>query len=1413
MNRSLFTGASALLVSLLAFGAGPVQVAEAVGPKVINSKTWYENSNYASNKWVFRHFTFTFDQPLFLKDRTGTVASIADPIWYYKQQSDVTVPRLQCKLQPGVGFLLENGGAESRGYEPETVTDAMFGTTFDGYHPDLFRITQNRYQGCAPYFFRAFDGNMILTEIRQFAGDKIAIGPNFQFTYRSKLEFNKNTRLPDYDGSAIYPGIKENGVGYNQTQLYFDMINYRTDIPLDLIDDRTLTITNILYLENGAEYDDLFPFGAQYASSLVISGRQFYGKYVMPDGINTPTLNLLCNTLETDDMPVQEKLSTWDETFSYILTSAERAKVMNAAGEEAISGSSANLNSVYSACTVKSLTDLNDKYAQIQADMLKSTSPKALTTLQVSLKTLASQFPYDACFGYIKTLYNTTTTEVSISGSTDCLAPFGTLDYAVDPCCNLALAFKQCCAPKTVKAKVTRATALTDAATCANPTYALSAVASLVNDLNIDNTPVTELASQSFSRLTAFQGECYEVLFNTTCASDVICQYGSTCDTTQQLCVPPFEKLAESTLACYSDRMDVDLKNRLIAELRVQLDSTGKPVAADFVSKFEAAVVRPDCVGPSAAEYRTRYSLDSFGRVQYDRQGAPVLISGSESSCLLDQQCAYTTAPGESCAASKLSGSNFCGLCNDKTCVDITRPAQCVVSLYTTPNTCQAAGLFWKPLAKQSVYSRYFPTQTGICVDLSATTEEQCLIGNICPLSSQSGDSLTRCAQPLCYTTKATDSKSCQNIKGDYEWQQSFNSGRGLCVDAFDAEVNDSDDDFLTTLLLGTNAWKSYVKAFLSKKQDNSGCDKGMTQFTGRVFIPAKFNTPAACAAGQCSIRNDNLQYTYETETLDAAKCGSLQQCSTTCPRCRSASAVDSSASSELVCYQSKAAVSSARQCFKQGGSYIRLSKTQYICRYSLDKPTCQARGYTVADCTGMSKDTCRSGPSAIDQLLQCRWSSTSSCPLNTCSTKGQCNDAEFVNNKAAVSLNGAKQTGACLIPAPIVSGSPRVCSLIRSTYNNTASVFQVNSKLAGVCLDFSVDRAKCAALGHQFQDVATNSAECAAHGSHCFEVDGSFSAKSAEQCSQCGGKSVPAYRWTAAKVESGVIRRNTAWKPRQTVSINSWSPTVVFPLLDQLIQKVTLRKIAVQQISAVSLQMSSVLSTINTLACDCSTPYKADTEIDYAEPEPEKLLPGDLSCFTQTPIVQSIGDLVPGSAIQLYTTHAVVFVDLSRSSGFGEVKTLQLGLVAASTLSNDLAKFEVKDQSGVVVGYLIGSGLNLNDSTPVGTTTVTLSVDRFIGTDIPAEFSAAGVAQLMDGQLRLIDTASVFVNSGSAIQTTSVHTAGTFFPVKVTPATQQAAQTRYAARVAKSNTSDANSAMSVSLLLISVLALIQLLM
>jgi len=1229
---------------------------EGTGPQVVMSKTWYEYLNYANNRWILRHFTFTFDQPLYIKDSDGSPVSVADPKLYYKLQNGQTKARVLCQDHSHLGLYMDNFI-----YEPEIITPAHYGKEQWYDYNTYISFGGVLNLGCAPYFFRAFDGNFILTDTNLPLSDLFVthggVGPSFQATYIGP----DGARLPDFDSPGIHPGVKANEQGYNQTQLYLDLLNYKTDIPLELIDETTLTMTDVYYVEDTmSSYQGMYPWSYAFNSRLALnelwSVSPYWIGYDIPNQVD---YKLLVSTLEDDTIPIQSRLSTYDALFDYYVDSSKRQKIMNINGEEAIGGADANLNWDFGKCTLSDLTELNKKYAELQSEMLKSQDPKALGTLQITLQTLERQFPYDTCFQYIKSLYSTTTTQVSLASSTECTNKFGTMQYAVDPCCNVTLSFTQCCAPKQVSTTIVQATALTNGSQCHNPDYALGAVKTLVSELNLDsqNAPVSELATDTFYRLTAFQGECYSVLFNTTCSSDVQCSYDSTCDVSQQLCIPSYNKLAESTLACYTDHMDSDLKNRLVAELQVQLDVSGQPIASDFINKFSSAVVRTDCVGPTASNYRTRYQTDSNGNIQYDQQGAPILIVGSQQSCLADQQCPYTPALGESCVPSKYLGSNFCGLCNDKTCVDITRPNQCVVTAFTTQTTCMAAGLYWKPITKQMTFSKYFSGQNGICIDLSAQTESDCLSTSICPKSNILGDNLSRCAQQFCYAPNIKDFKSCSKLNNQYSWIQSYASGSGLCVYGFDNELDDSDDDFSGKLKPGVTGWKNYVKSFLQRKNDQNGCDKGTVQFTGRVFIPGKFNTQQSCSVGQCSIRNDNLQYSFETETLSADKCSALSQCSTTCPKCRSAFSIDSNPASEIVCYDTKSASLNARQCFKEGGVWTRLAKNNYICRYQLDKQTCLSENHLVADCSGMTTDTCYSGNSPLDQLLQCTWSTTSQCSASECTSKGKCNDDEFINTPAGLGKNGAFSTGACIVPSPFVNGVPQLCSNIPSVNNSTINKYQVASKIAGQCLDFTIDQPTCDKLGYQYQGVAMSQLQCSSHGSNCFEIDGSFTAKRSTQCQQCGGKSISAYRWTPATIQSGYIRKNTIWQSRSTVSINSWKPTVVFPLLDQLIKKVTMRKIAIQQVSAISLRMSSILSTINTLACDCTSPFAPllNEPDAFIYDNVQSLQTGDLVCYQKQVIQQSIGDLVPGSTLQLFTTQSNVFIDLSKYTGNGQ--------------------------------------------------------------------------------------------------------------------------------------------------------------
>lgn len=304
----------------------------------------------------------------------------------------------------------------------------------------------------------------------------------------------------------------------------------------------------------------------------------------------------------------------------------------------------------------------------------------------------------------------------TLRGTQECFEANGTAAWLADPCCNDALRWHQCCAPRTLSVAVPGVVDVNEVAIhakCAQPALAVQTLQQLVKHEEDNCEVATESWAArdpmllSFLRLCSSEiyGEIYgdSTVKPPTCIADADCY--TSCDTQRGTCVIPYDEDAgRYLLACYEERMDERLKREWHRQLSAAAGSirlydeqcTGPAAAWKHNPQWKARPVLQGCVPGDAScwcgddirsHLRSVHERNRHLMSPLDFESAWLALTASMSSssgqhrcwhswfdggdiiaCEAELQCNWNPtliapdADSGVCAPSTLS-SHFCGRC------------------------------------------------------------------------------------------------------------------------------------------------------------------------------------------------------------------------------------------------------------------------------------------------------------------------------------------------------------------------------------------------------------------------------------------------------------------------------------------------------------------------------------------------------------------------------------------------------------------------------------------------------------------------------------------------------------------------------------------------------------------------------
>lgn len=390
-----------------------------------------------------------------------------------------------------------------------------------------------------------------------------------------------------------------------------------------------------------------------------------------------------------------------------------------------------NANEVKKTCDFKELSAVILKFRTVIEKLGGSADIETLQNLEEDINILRGSDAWYSCQDLLQKSLVEGPANVTEKDSTRCTFASGTLDYAVDPCCNATVAFyDQCCAPRDRIVTVKRLSSVNSellAKQCRIDDQTFPKLyGSLVNYIDASkriNDPVigceadtsrtlgtaSKDFSQVFEKYTKFWSQCeYEVLEGKSCEKDDDCYTKCVqADSQNSTCFVPHSDKSTYLARCFLDKMDPKLKSSLLL-----LWKANQGTNEVFISKLRNLTSYERCDGPEGYLYNGGWyiSKDSPATKPSDlstiysdiRNGVYIscTVKGSsydkeqqgcfylepnKDACLNDTVCNWKRWDGaySSCETDVVNNEGkFCGECfGGDTCVDKTEKGGCALIL------------------------------------------------------------------------------------------------------------------------------------------------------------------------------------------------------------------------------------------------------------------------------------------------------------------------------------------------------------------------------------------------------------------------------------------------------------------------------------------------------------------------------------------------------------------------------------------------------------------------------------------------------------------------------------------------------------------------------------------------------------
>jgi hypothetical protein len=485
------------------------------------------------------------------------------------------------------------------------------------------------------------------------------------------------------------------------------------------------------------------------------------------------------------------------------------------------------------------------------------------------------------------------------------------------------------------------------------------------------------------------------------------------------------------------------------------------------------------------------------------------------------------------------------------------------------------------------------------------------------------------------------------------------------------------------------------------------------------------------------------------------SQCTSMHFCSMQCRTC-----VASDWSQGNLCYTTHA--NSTNCTTGLGGQWVG-----GICQFQWlnSRNSCEVAGYVFESCNDLTSDlnSCdlcaqnsSSCPVTQNNVLACRINNWGQCATQQdCLQAGVCNDWEFQNWQADFCRQNPASdncTGVCVYNFTVdFWGNPQCQTPLGW------------SKLG--CTNTSItDPTQCTGT---WVRRAFTEADCLAHGSGCYERRfWQPTPKNSSSCSSCGGNYRSLYKWTPAKWVQGEMRA-LEWVPRKFGSINTWNLTINWTKLDDVMNLVVAQMMQKALKSQFLCQYSLTTANIEKIACDCGDVVGSDCFNSTT------LVPiGETNLFSGLEVLNEWGKVSVTSFLDSISNSSdsisiiiEAITDLSFLGGVplgrSRLGAPQGGFLGTGSSTNYNV---VYDDSGNVIGQIVGSGMSLSAGGGFGDVQICMTIDPSIPINPWFNISDFGEPRNGDNANITAQFLNATVSNGQICAT--INSSGTYFPI-----------------------------------------------
>lgn len=267
-------------------------------------------------------------------------------------------------------------------------------------------------------------------------------------------------------------------------------------------------------------------------------------------------------------------------------------------------------------CSLEAYQEVEQALQMAIANLDVNTTGKKRSDMEKRMWNIASfqmRDAYVGCAELTDSLIIRGPVDRTFPGTKECFEEPFSSQWLLDPCCNQALQFTQCCARRPKVATVTGVIGTVSSSIvekCQHPQQVETVLRAYVE--TEANADACEQKAKSMGAdwevtrdLMRFVDVCYEELFGKngppTCLSDENCY--TRCDKQRGECIIPYDNPDPYLLRCFTDNIDPVVERYW----RKKWGLTGLSTEEEFKTALQNNIYDASCVGPTAYQYNERW--------------------------------------------------------------------------------------------------------------------------------------------------------------------------------------------------------------------------------------------------------------------------------------------------------------------------------------------------------------------------------------------------------------------------------------------------------------------------------------------------------------------------------------------------------------------------------------------------------------------------------------------------------------------------------------------------------------------------------------------------------------------------------------------------------------------------------------